>query len=250
MDWIGTAGWSLPRPVAACFPEGASNLARYAQVLTAVEINSSFYRPHRRSTYERWAAATPAGFAFAVKAPKSVTHERRLRDAETPLRQFLDEVAGLGGKLGAVLIQLPPSLAFDDTAAAFFRTWRALHHGPTACEPRHASWFTDEVDGVLEAARIARVAADPAVVSRAAEPGGWRGLTYLRLHGSPRMYASSYGPDNLAALAQTLARRPRGTEGWCIFDNTLSGAAAENALALLGSRRSNEVSDPAPDEPD
>jgi uncharacterized protein YecE (DUF72 family) len=80
---------------------------------------------------------------------------------------------------------------------------------------------------------IARVAADPAKVPAAAEPGGWRGLTYLRLHGSPVMYASPYASERLPAIAATLAARRRGTEGWCVFDNTRSGAAAADALALL-----------------
>ena len=229
---VGTAGWSIPRAVDDRFPDGASILARYAQALPAVEINSSFYRPHRRATYERWAATTPEAFAFAVKAPKSVTHERRLRDADALLARFLDEIGGLGAKLGAVLIQLPPSLPFDETAETFLRDWRDRHAGPTVCEPRHPSWFTPAADAALGDAWIARVAADPAVVPQAAEPGGWRGLTYLRLHGSPRMYASAYGPDALAAAARRLDQRPTGTVGWCIFDNTMLGAATENALAL------------------
>ena len=228
---IGTAGWSLPRAVADRFPGEDALLMRYARVLPAVEINSSFYRPHRRETYVRWAASTPPGFVFAVKAPRSVTHEGRLKDLG-PLDRFLGEIAGLGDRLGPVLVQLPPSLAFDATAERFIDGWRGLYDGPTVLEPRHASWFTDAVGARLEAARIARVAADPALVPDAAKPGGWRGLTYLRLHGSPRMYASAYGPERLDAVARMLAARPPGTDGWCIFDNTMFGAALADALAL------------------
>lgn len=226
---IGTAGWAIPRTSAVSFPQAGSTLQRYAARLPVAEINSSFYKPHRASTYERWAASTPENFRFAVKVPKALTHERRLVSAEDLLPPFLEGVQALGSKLGPFLIQLPPSLAFSLEAAAFFEFWRTQVHGPTVVEPRHATWFIADVERRLADLRIARVAADPAVVPAAALPGGWRGLTYLRLHGSPQMYASSYA-DRLPAIAETLRQAPG--EGWCIFDNTRSGAAAADALAL------------------
>ena len=97
---VGCAGWSIPKEHAGRFPEDGSHLARYAERFPAVEINSSFYRPHRPSTYARWAAETPEGFAFAVKVPKEITHTRRLVDADEPLDRFLDETAALGDKRG------------------------------------------------------------------------------------------------------------------------------------------------------
>ncbi len=225
---VGTAGWSLPAAVRDRFPPGDSLLARYAQVFGAAEINSSFYRPHQRKTYERWAASTPAGFRFAVKAPREITHERRLVDVAAPVELFLQEVCGLGAKLGAVLIQLPPSLAFETSAArAFFRLWRSRFEGETACEPRHASWFTAEADALWIDYQIARVAADPAMVPEAAKPGSWLGFEYHRLHGSPEIYASTFDADALERLSQTLA-----PNAWVIFDNTKFGAATENALHL------------------
>lgn len=233
MDRIGTAGWSIPRTSAEHFPTEGTGLERYAAVLPAVEINTTFYRPHKAAIFKRWAAATPADFRFAVKAPRTITHERRLTDAEDLARAFLEQVSPLGDKLGPVLIQLPPSLAFTPEAAAFVALWPRLHDGLTALEARHATWFTEDVSSRLAAARIARVAADPAVVPQAARPGGWPGLTYIRLHGSPRMYSSPYSAEQIAAVARTLAARPPGTEGWCIFDNTMHGAAAANALALM-----------------
>lgn len=233
MDRIGTAGWSIPRTSTEHFPTEGTGLERYAAVLPAVEINTTFYRPHKAAIFERWAAATPADFRFAVKAPRTITHERRLTDAEDLARAFLEQVSPLGDKLGPVLIQLPPSLAFTPEAAAFVALWPRLHDGLTALEARHATWFTEDVSSRLAAARIARVAADPAVVPQAAMPGGWPGLTYIRLHGSPRMYSSPYSAEQIAAVARTLAARAPGTEGWCIFDNTMHGAAAANALALM-----------------
>jgi uncharacterized protein YecE (DUF72 family) len=104
-----------------------------------------------------------------------------------------------------------------------------------ACEPRHATWFTDAADARLSGFRVARVGADPPVVPRAAEPGGWRGLTYRRLHGSPEMYRSAYPAAALDAVARrTREDSPEARERWCIFDNTALGEAARDALALLG----------------
>jgi uncharacterized protein YecE (DUF72 family) len=192
---IGCAGWSIPRVKQSRFPETGSHLERYASVLPAVEINSSFYRPHRPATYARWAATVPAGFRFAVKLPKAITHLARLEGAIMmgALDAFLEEVDGLGERLGPLLDQLPPSLRFDaDVASGFFGALRARFEGSVVCEPRHPSWFTDEAHALLTGERIARVAADPAPVPAAAEPGGWSGLIYFRLHGSPKRYYSAY----------------------------------------------------------
>ena len=228
MIWTGTAGWSIPKAVRAEFPAGGSILERYAQVFDAVEINSSFYRPHKPQTYARWAASTPEGFRFAVKLPKAITHERRLVDVIEPLDRFLTETTALGAKRGPILIQLPPSLPFDAAAAArFLNDLRDRYDGEAACEPRHPSWFSAEADALLVQHRIARVAADPALSETAAAPGGWTGFAYWRWHGTPQRFVSAYGADRLTALAARL-----GANAWVIFDNTMSGAAAHDALRL------------------
>src|SRR5665213_494195 len=113
MVFIGTAGWSIPTKYAAAFPNTGSHLDRYGTRLKAVEINSSFYRPHQRTTYERWAASVPADFRFSVKLPRSITPNQRLTDCDDLLARFVEESAGLGAKLGVILVQLPPSLAYD-----------------------------------------------------------------------------------------------------------------------------------------
>jgi uncharacterized protein YecE (DUF72 family) len=92
------------------------------------------------------------------------------------------------------------------------------------------SWFGPAAEALLSTCRVARVAADPATDPRAARPGGWPGFSYTRLHGSPRTYYSAYGPDRLRALAQSFAPGPE--EAWVIFDNTVLGAAADDALTL------------------
>jgi uncharacterized protein YecE (DUF72 family) len=232
---IGTAGWSLPREAQAEFPAEGTHLERYGGRFPAVEINTSFYRPHRPATYARWAASVPAGFRFSVKLPKAITHGLRLRGAADALDAFLAEAGALGDRLGCLLVQLPPSLELDaDAAGAFFAELRARSAVDTACEPRHASWFTPEADALLAAAGVARVAADPARVPEAGEPGGAPDPVYYRLHGSPRVYYSAYDAAYLDALATRLREHAAaGRRAWCVFDNTASGAAASNALALL-----------------
>lgn len=242
---IGTAGWSVPRAVAQQFPDDGSHLARYARVLDCAEIDTSFYRAHRPEVYAGWAAQTPPGFRFSVKLPRAITHEQRLRAARVPLQRFLDEVAGLGERLGVLLVQLPPSQAFEARPVrTFFGLLRDGYDGPVVCEPRHASWFEPAAERLLVTWRIGRVAAEPARWPAAAVPGGWLGpngdgagaVLYHRWHGSPRMYWSAYGDDWLQARAAELRRWPRGAERWCIFDNTASGAAAADALRLQAMR--------------
>jgi uncharacterized protein YecE (DUF72 family) len=228
---IGCAGWNVRKQHMAVFPAAGSHLQRYARRFNAVEINSSFYRPHRRATYERWAATVPDDFAFAVKVPKQITHELRLAAAETALEIFLDQASGLGAKLGPLLVQLPPSLAFDSAVAhAFFAALRARHAGGVVCEPRHATWFTAAADALLAGLEIARAAADPPVGTTAFAPGGWQELHYYRLHGAPHIYYSEYDAAFLQRLARTLSERSEAC--WCIFDNTARGAATTNALSL------------------
>ena len=230
--FIGTAGWSIPRASARNFEGDGTHLHRYARVLRCAEINSSFHRPHTAATYARWAASTPAGFRFAVKLPRTITHDQKLRRARLPLERFLEESAGLGAKRGPLLVQLPPSLAFEPRAAGrFFEVFRDRYAGAAVCEPRHESWLAPSAETMLIRFEIARVAADPPTAQGFETPGGWPGLVYFRLHGSPRKYWSRYPPETIAALAQSL-RAARAAGRWCVFDNTASGAALENAWEL------------------
>ncbi|KPV48212.1 hypothetical protein SE17_39290, partial [Kouleothrix aurantiaca] len=110
---------------------------------------------------------------------------------------------------------------------------RARFDGDVACEPRHASWFTPGAKQLLTEARVARVAADPAPVPGAGEPGGWPGLVYYRWHGSPEMYVSAYPPAALDTLATRIRADRKAAPVWCVFDNTAAGAATADALALV-----------------
>ena len=235
MILVGTAGWTLPREVQDRFAPGDSHLARYASMFPVAEINSSFHRPHKRSLYEKWAAAVPEHFRFCAKLPKTITHERRLVDCQDLLDAFLEQAGGLGDKLACLLVQLPPSFAFDRAVVEpFLRMLRARFAGALALEPRHATWFEAEADALLRELEIARVLADPVRHPPGELPGGWPERVYLRLHGAPRMYYSSYEAELLQSLAARMRRaEAEGAEVWCIFDNTASGAAAGNALDLL-----------------
>jgi uncharacterized protein YecE (DUF72 family) len=238
---IGTAGWSVPSQYLDQVPSGGSHLKRYARRLNAVEINSSFYRPHRRATYERWAQSVPDDFRFSVKMPKTITHQADLADCGALLDRFVDEVTGLGDRLGVLLVQLPPKSALRKRVAnSFFREVRARIDADVALEPRHPSWFAPDVDDWLAERGIARVAADPAPVAGASERGGCRTFAYYRWHGSPRVYYSDYDANALAALERRLKDSfAREIQTWCIFDNTAAGAALGNALELTRSLRNS-----------
>lgn len=239
---IGIAGWSLARPDTGLFPPAAygSALARYAAVFGAVEINSSFYRPHRPETYARWADSVPAGFRFAVKLPRAITHEKRLHDVDAELDRFATEAGALGAKLGWLLIQTPPSLRFDAPAVEalivelrkrFRRAEGSAVAEPLlACEARHGSWFTVAATAQLSALGVVRVIADPP----AGAPGPFAptvaNASYIRLHGSPQIYRSPYEPERLQRVAAWL--QGQSGQALVIFDNTMSGTQARQALHL------------------
>ena len=233
---VATAGWSIPRISARRFPGEGTHLQRYARVLPGAEIDTSFYRDHSADTYARWAAQTPRSFRFAVKLPRQITHDQRLRAASRPLDRFLEGVTGLGKRLGPLIVQLPPSLAFEPRVARnFFTLLRQRHQGPVVCEPRHHSWFEPRAEALLLLHRVGRVAADPAVVPAAAHPGGWLEIAFWRLHGSPRKYWSIYEPEQVAEWTEALQKLPRRALAWCVFDNTAGSGAAGNALQMLDS---------------
>ena len=170
-----------------------------------------------------------------MKQPRAITHDQRLAGTGRLLDAFLSDIAPLGARLGCLLAQLPPSLVFDArVAGAFFRVLRRRFEHGVAIEPRHASWFGGRAGAMLKEFEVARVAADPPRAEGDGQPGGWPGLAYFRLHGSPRVYYSAYEEEYLRSLAVRLRDlRRRGIPTWCIFDNTTLGAATGNALTAL-----------------
>jgi len=229
--FIGTAGWALTKADSTLFSGTGTALERYAQVLRGTEINSTFKHIHRPTTFARWAASVPDNFRFAVKLPKVITHDERLAGTSDLLATFLDSIASLGEKLGPMLVQLPPSLALDRIIAErFFSQMRQRVSGPIVCEARHQSWFTADAGLMMQDLGVSRVAADPSPVGDAGAPSTV-GPLYLRLHGSPRVYYSSYEDVTLDAFA-SMIRASQRQDVWCVFDNTASSAAIGDALRL------------------
>jgi uncharacterized protein YecE (DUF72 family) len=161
---IGTAGWSIARKDADGFPAEGTALERYSRVFSSLEVNPSFHRAHRPSTWAKWAESVPEQFRFAVKIPNTITHQAKPLDIDTLVAPFAEQVRQLGGKLAVLLVQLPHRLAFDaELAKRFFETLRNTINTEIACEPREASWFEGDADAML---RKPRVAADPAFATR------------------------------------------------------------------------------------
>lgn len=232
--FVGTSGWDYPDWAEGFYGDipRQERLAFYARHFNAVEVNASFYRRQRQSTFERWRDQTPADFAFAVKGHRYLTHVKRLVEPEEPLRQSREAATGLGGKLAAMLWQMPRSLHKD--MARLQRFADALAAWPEArhvMEFRHASWFDDEVAACLRARRVANCWSD------AADWPLWDAVTadlvYLRLHGRIRTYASAYGEDELGGWAGWVREmQAQGRDVHVYFDNTAAGAALRNALRL------------------
>ena len=234
--YVGTSGWSLARSVAPGSSPGLTGLERYAEYFNCVEINSTFYRLPRPTTLERWRDSTPAGFRFAAKLPRAITHEAALDVSAREVSEFCKLMGRLEPKLGPLLVQLPPSLSFDAALARrLFAQLERAGAGQVVLEPRHPSWFSPQVEELLSKHRVARAAADPPRGAASLEPAGCREFAYFRWHGSPRMYFSSYSPEAITALAHQV-RRLRAARSkldvYCFFDNTALGAAAINALSL------------------
>ena len=230
MPIIATAAWSIPKKVADRFAKEGSGLTRYASVFDGVEINSTFYRRHKTSTFERWAESVPDSFRFAVKIPKEITHTRAMKDIAESFETFLEDIAPLGEKRGPLLCQLPPSLAFDaEVLQTAFKTMRDAADGPIVIEVRHKSWGSAEALDLLKNYAIDRVLADPAPVWPADDFD--TPPKYVRLHGNPKIYYSSYTDEEIRSFSKLLA-----PASWCVFDNTASGAAIENALTMLEMR--------------
>ena len=231
---IGCAGWSILSRHAALFGEGDSHLARYATRFNAVEINSSFYRPHAATTYARWAASVPRSFRFSVKLPKAITHDARLRGAGSRHVAFAgrDRGAGQAPRRGAGAVAAEPGVrrthgqhVLRDAAA----TDRGAGGVRTAARQLVRTARRCHLDALRHRARRGRSRAD----SGGCAAGRRGSLGYWRWHGSPRMYYDSYDDGRLRAFAAALrdAARPKHVP-WCIFDNTAAGHAIANAARL------------------
>lgn len=230
---VGTCGWHYAHWRGRFYPDrlpASQWLAWYAQRLPAVEINATFYRVPQPDTFAAWRRAVPPGFRFALKAPRSITHRRRLRGCEEILSEFLARIRLLGPALGPVLFQLPPRWHRNSARLAAFLPLlpRDVRF---AFEFRDPSWHDAEVYALLRAVRSAFCIYDlagfhsPDVVTA--------DMVYLRLHGPRRAYGGCYRAPALRTLAgQLRAWRRRGNEVYVFFDNDEAAYAARNAILL------------------
>jgi len=155
--WVGTSGYSYAAWKGSFYPgdlPARKMLSYYGTRLRAVEINNTFYRMPRESVLEGWAEAVPDGFRFALKAPRRITHFKRLKDVEEETEYLVATAAALGDRAGVILYQLPPNFKRDDERLGAF-VEQLPNPGTSAFEFRHASWFTEEVYGILRARNCA-----------------------------------------------------------------------------------------------
>lgn len=231
---IGTSGWVYPHWRGRFYPAELPSsrwLEFYAARFDTVELNNSFYRQPTLAQFGRWRRAVPAGFAYAVKLNRFITHIKRLDvDASTVARSY-DTVAGLGPALAAILVQLPPRSKFDRERFDHFMRAVARRRRRHALEPRDASWLTDEALAALRARGVALCITDtPRWPSRIAVTAD---LVYLRFHGPGRLYASPYDDDQLREWAARIrAWRDEGHDVLAYFNNDERGYAPRDALRL------------------
>jgi uncharacterized protein YecE (DUF72 family) len=241
---IGTSGWQYRDWRGGLYPPGVPQrrwLEQYAQCYLTVENNNSFYRLPSRETFENWRERTPDDFVMAVKASRYLTHVRRLRDPAEPVARLLGAAAGLGPKLGPVLLQLPPTLKADvyalDACLGEFRTAAASlgEQGlRVAVEPRHETWWTEETRQVLTSHDAALCWADRR--GRPITPL-WRTATwaYLRFHEGTAQPSPSYGPQALRSWVTRLAETwPDEADVYVYFNNDHGGAAVINSAQFAG----------------
>jgi len=241
---VGTSGWQYRDWRSRFYPEGLPQrrwLEHYATRFTTVEVNASFYHLPTADTFSHWREATPPGFVVAPKMSRFVTHIRRLRDCEEPVATFLERARHLRGKLGPVLVQLPPTLRAD---APLLEDFVSLLPRETrwAIEFRHASWLSDEVLRILDERGVAFVLADrpgarvPDVVT-----GGW---SYLRFHQGTRE-GPGYRREKLVRWADRVMRFPPG-DVFAYFNNDTGAAAPRDAEILSGIlvERGGDVAEP------
>lgn len=233
---VGASGWQYDSWRGLLYPQGLAQakwLEHYAASFCTVEVNNTFYRLPERTTFVSWARRTPDDFVVTVKASRYLTHVRRLRDPEEPVARLLRAAEGLGDKLGPVLLQLPPDLQVR--IRDLERTLRCFPSGVRlAVEPRHESWFTDDLRAVLEAHDAALCMADRH--SRPVTPL-WRTASwgYLRLHEGRGAAHPCYGRSALSSWATRLAELfGRDDDVYVYFNNDPRGCAVRDARLFAG----------------
>jgi uncharacterized protein YecE (DUF72 family) len=229
---IGTSGWHYPHWRGPFYPEKhapARMLQFYITHFDTVEINNSFYKLPNPQTFESWREATPEHFCFAVKASRFLTHNKKLKDPENALQNFLPRAEALKQKLGPILFQLPPRWRVNlERLREFLQTLPRSHR--YAFEFREPSWNTEAVYDTLRrynaAYCIFELAGFMSPLPITAD------FTYVRLHGPGGKYQGCYSQPQLQQWAEQIAEWGKLRAIYLYFDNDQAGYAAQNALEL------------------
>jgi len=235
---VGLSGWNYAHWRDGVFYPSRLPASRwldfYAGRFDTVEVNSTFYRLPRRDAVARWVEQSPAGFLFAVKASRYLTHVKRLRDLGPGLERFLERIEPLldSPKLGPLLWQLPPTLRrdHDRLAGALERLPRGLRH---CVEFRHPSWFVDDTYALLREHGVALVIADRPEVNDFQAHELTAGWTYVRFHAGTRGRRGNYSESELREWAERLRAWSRTHDVFAYFNNDWEGFAPRNAARLL-----------------
>lgn len=230
---VGTSGWSYDHWRGNFYPNGLPSsrwLDHYARTFDTVEINATFYRMPTERAVEHWRDAAPAGFTYAVKGSRYITHIRKLLEPEDEVGRFMDRMKPLGDHFGPLLWQLPPTMHLDLPRLDRFISAlpRDRRH---AIEFRHESWLADEVFELLERRDIALVQACGERLRT--EFRATAGFVYARFHGSKK-YHGAYSPQRLEPWASFFAEQlSAGRDCYAYFNNDAGGHAPVDALKLL-----------------
>ena len=231
--YIGTSGWSYNHWKKVFYPEELSKykwFEFYSSVFKTVEINATFYRDFKESTFKNWKRKSPSGFKFSLKAPKILTHIKRLKDIESDFKKFIEKAKILEDKLGVILFQFPPGLKFDNSLIADFLEIISKENLKFAIEVRNKSFHTEDFFDILKNYNIALCISDtagrfPSLIFEVTAD-----FTYVRLHGSKKLYASKYTLEELIQWANRILKWNRTT--YVYFDNDYYGYAPQNAIEL------------------
>ena len=226
--WVGTSGYNYPEWKGSFYPEklpAAKMLPYYAERFPTVEINYTFYRAPNEKILDGWNKATPDPYKLTLKAPKRITHDRRLRECAEPVRQFFETAASLGPKLGALLFQLPPNLKKDVALLdSFLDTFP-----PRVCaafEFRHESWLDEEVYARLRARNLALCVADS---ERLSTP-----VVVTANYGYFRLRDEGYTADDIARWGDVIREKASSCDDvFVYFKHEESGKGPAFALELM-----------------
>jgi uncharacterized protein YecE (DUF72 family) len=232
--YIGTSGWHYEDWKGLFYPHDLPKskwLDYYAKYFQTVELNNSFYRLPSEKAFTHWRDAVPEGFIFAVKASRFLTHVKRLKDAEDPLRHFLEQADLLGDKLGPLLYQLPPNMKRNDDRLESFLSILPSYYRHVL-EFRHESWFDDTVFKILSRYNAGWCVFDmPGLTSPVVATSDF---AYLRFHGSSGLYSSSYSDKELSSWSEKILDLNKALKAvYIYFNNDIAGYALDNARTLI-----------------